>query len=167
MTAVMERIPFFHPVYGVGVSIAAGSGRSWMDQPDGDPVHAHLHLDIEGPLGTWDGTDVRLVSHSGFVRWADLGRFAEELDRLAGLVEGAVDLHAAPGFRLTVRLREDGHLRTEVTFTVGHHIEVDVVARTSWTWHHGMRGDLPALADRLRDTVRAVRPGQSPRHDQT
>jgi hypothetical protein len=35
---VSERIMLFDPLHGLGLTIAAGSGRSWMEQPGGHPT---------------------------------------------------------------------------------------------------------------------------------
>ncbi|WP_412542174.1 hypothetical protein R8Z50_06505 [Longispora sp. K20-0274] len=152
-----SRVVFFDPVHGLGLTVAAGSGRSWMDQPAGDPVHAHLHVDVEGPATV---PEVRLRSDTGFVRWPELDRFAAALRRLAGAEQGSAELAADPGFSLTVLLRADGRLRAETTFGTGHHVQVNVVAGTRWDWHFGLRADLPDLADQLRAAVRDNRPGR-------
>src|SRR5437879_6896686 len=77
--AVQERVMFFDPGYGIGLTIAAGSGRSWMDQPDGDPVTAHLHVDVAGESIVVAGIveDRRWRSHTGFVPWEELLEFAD------------------------------------------------------------------------------------------
>ncbi|GIG60688.1 hypothetical protein Lfu02_50600 [Longispora fulva] len=153
----MRRVVFFEPPYGIGLAVAAGSGRSWMEQPGGDPVHAHLHVDVEGPATV---PEVRLRSGTGFVRWPDLNRFAAALEKLARAEQGSVELAAGPGFSLTVLLRADGRLRAETTFGIGHHVQVDVAAGTRWDWHFGTREALPDLAAGIRAAVREHRPGR-------
>ncbi|MGY0233616.1 hypothetical protein [Longispora urticae] len=154
----MTRLAFFDPVHGIGLTVAAGSGRSWMDEPDGDPRHAHLHVDVPGPLTVPGAEETRLRSGTGFVRWPDLDRFAAALDGLAREEQGSVELAGDPGFVLTVLLRADGRLRAEARFDTGHQLEIDVVARTRWDWHFGLRADLAGLAEQVRDAVRHHRP---------
>jgi hypothetical protein len=141
------RVVFFDPQHGIGLRVAAGSGRSWQDLPGGDPVHAHCTLDIPRdtllPLAVQD----RPSSDTLFVLWTDLAAFAADLvDLRPGLVARLGDAGASR----TVRLRRDGHLRAEAVFTVGHHVTTTVRCRTLWDWHHGTAGDLPALAQQLR-----------------
>jgi hypothetical protein len=159
---VQERVMFFDPGYGIGLTIAAGSGRSWMDQPGGDPVSAHLNVDVEGESIVVAGIveDRRWRSHTGFVPWEELLRFADRLDALAARETGTVELAARPGFRLVVRLREDGRTQAETAFEVGHHVHIGVVARTHWDWHEGTRQDLTDTAWRIRSVVRTRRPGK-------
>ncbi|WP_327011104.1 hypothetical protein OHA72_29825 [Dactylosporangium sp. NBC_01737] len=142
------RVVFFDPAHGIGLRIAAGSGRSWQDQPGGDPVHAHCTLDI--PADTLlPAPDERERPSSGtlFVPWAGLAAFAGDLEDLRpGLVARLGDVGAS----LAVRMRRDGHLRAEAVFTVGHHVTTTVRCRTLWDWHHGTAADLPALARSIR-----------------
>jgi hypothetical protein len=103
-----ERITFGHPVHGIGLTIAAGSGRSWMEEPGGDPRHAHLHLDVPSdtliPVPAAPGP--RLRSGTVLVAWNEVLRFSDALEALAGKARGEValggpDRHAT----LIVRLR--------------------------------------------------------------
>jgi len=153
-------VMFFDPGYGIGLTIAAGSGRSWMDQPDGDPVTAHLHVDVAGESIVVAGIveDRRWRSHTGFVPWEDLLAFADRLDALAARESGTAEFAAEPGFKLVVRLREDGRVQAEVAFQVGHHVRIDVTACTHWDWHEGTRQDLTDTAWRIRSAVRTRRP---------
>lgn len=147
-----EDIALFDPIYGLRLSIKAGSGRSWMEQPDGDPVSAHLSITCDGDTLA---PDTRLHSYTGFVRWNDLLRFANQLDELAQQSEGGVDLDAAPGFVLTLRLDDTGRLQAEAQWATGHHLKIMTNVRT--TWHDGIRADLPRLAEQIRSAVRSRR----------
>lgn len=141
------RVMFFDPVHGIGLRIAAGSGRSWQDLPGGDPVYAHCTLDVprDTLLPAPDGQE-RPCSDTLFVRWTDLAAFAAGLRALRpGTVARLGDARAG----LAVRMRHDGNLRAEAVFTVGHHVSTTVRCRTLWDHHHGTAADLPALADRL------------------
>lgn len=129
-----------------------------MDEPDGDPRHAHLHVDVPGPLTVPGAEETRLRSDTGFVRWPDLDRFAAALGGLAREGQGSVELVADPGFQFTVVLREDGRLRAVTRFGTGHQMEIDVVASTRWDWYFGLRADLVGLADQIRDAVLEHRP---------
>ncbi|MBT8224511.1 MAG: hypothetical protein HKP61_19740 [Dactylosporangium sp.] len=156
-----ERIAFFDPVHGIGLRLAAGSGRSWMDEPDGDPRHAHCRIDVpRDTLLAAPGPEPepRPASDTLFVAWDGLLRFADQLAGLgAGGRAGAVGL----GDRLatvTIRMRHDGRLRAETTFTQGHHVTITLRCQTLWDRHFGMRDDLPALADQVRTAVCLVRP---------
>jgi hypothetical protein len=142
------RVVFFDPVHGIGLRIAAGSGRSWQDLPDGDPVHAHCTLDLPRDTLLPGGHEQdRPSSNTLFVLWTDLAAFASDLERLQpGLVVRLGDV----GAFLAVRMRRDGHLRAEAVFTVGHHVTTTVRCRTLWDWHHGTAEDLPALALQIR-----------------
>jgi hypothetical protein len=159
---VQERVMFFDPGYGIGLTIAAGSGRSWVQTPAGDPVTAHLHVDVAGESIVVAGIveDRRWRSRTGFVPWDELLRFADRLDALAAQGTGVAELAADPGFRLVVRLREDGRAQAETVFEVGHHVHIGVTARTHWDWHEGSRQDLTDTAWRIRSAVRTRRPTQ-------
>ncbi|MEV0563212.1 hypothetical protein [Dactylosporangium sp. NPDC050588] len=149
------RVVFFDPEHGIGLRIAAGSGRSWQDQPDGDPRHAHCSLDIpRDTLLPYMGEE-RPCSDTLFVPWSDLAAFADDP---AALQPGGTARLGDAGTALTIRMRRDGHLRAEAVFSVGHHVATTVRCRTLWDRHHGTPGDLPALADRIRavDRVRAA-----------
>lgn len=151
------RVMFFDPEHGIGLRIAAGSGRSWQDLPGGDPVHAHCTLDVpRDTLLPSLGQDERPSSGTLFVPWAHLAAFADDLEALRPGPVSAVRLGDV-GTSLAVRMRRDGHLRAEAVFTIGHHVTTTVRCRTRWDWHHGTAEDLPALAARLRD---AARPGR-------
>ena len=143
---------FFDPVHGIGLRIAAGSGRSWQDLPDGDPVHAHCTLDLprDTLLPAPDGSE-RPSSGTLFVPWAALAAFAGDLGALR---PGLVVRLGNAGTSLAVRMRRDGRLRAEAVFTVGHHVTTTVRCHTRWDWHHGTAEDLPALARQLRDATR-------------
>ena len=142
------RVAFFDPEHGIGLRIAAGSGRSWQDLPGGDPVHAHCTLDIprDTLLPTLNERD-RPASDTVFVPWAGLAAFATDLENLR---PGQVARLGDVGTCLTVRMRRDGHLRAEAVFTVGHHVTTTVRCRTRWDWHHGTPEDLPLLARTIR-----------------
>lgn len=146
------RVTFFDPVHGIGLRIAAGSGRSWQDLPGADPVHAHCTLDVpRDTLLPAPDVDERPSSGTLFVPWADLAAFADDLEALRpGLVVRLGDV----GTALAVRMRRDGHLRAEAVFTAGHHVTTTVRCRTLWDWHHGTADDLPVLARQLRDAAR-------------
>jgi hypothetical protein len=139
------RIAFFDPVHGIGLRVAAGSGRSWQDQPDGDPRHAHCTLDL--PADTLVPGGGRPTSGTLFVPWTDLTAFADDL---AALRAGDAARLGDAGTCLTIRMRRDGRLRAEAVFTTGHHVTTTVRCRTLWDWHHGTAADLPSLAVQVR-----------------
>ncbi|MEV6348449.1 hypothetical protein [Actinoplanes sp. NPDC051851] len=154
-----ERISFFDVEYGIGLTIDGGSGRSWMDHPDGDPRHAHCRIDIprDTLLATVEATtesEPRPSSGTIFLTWDELLAFADRLDRLAVTGPGTVTLGDGA---LRVRLRRDGRLRATADFTQGHRVEIRVRCRTSWERDFGVRPELPALAARIRHAVRAWR----------
>lgn len=158
---------FFDPVHGIGLDVDAGSGRSGVDEPGGDPRHAHCRIDFPGdallptPPATPDagpGAGPRPVSNTLFVAWDELLRFA---DRLAGLGETATASGVALGDRFAmvqIDLRRDGRLRARTAFTLGHHVKITVRCQTLWNLHFATRDDLPALADQVRDAVHRTRP---------
>jgi hypothetical protein len=147
----------FDPEHGIGLSIAAGSGRSWIDEPEGDLVHAHVQVDVEGQAVLPDWRPARWSSHVGIARWPELLRFAQDLETLATAPTGSVALNGRSGFVLTVRLRDDERIQAETAFRVGHHMEIELVARTPWNTAGG-RPDLTAAAERVREAVTACRP---------
>jgi len=154
-----ERITFFDPIHGIGLRVDAGSGRSWIDAPHGDPTHAHCRLDV--PRDTLLATpepEPRPTSGTFFIAWGDLLRFADQLTELgAADREGAArlgDRFAA----VSVRVRSDGRLQAEATFTQGHHVTMTLRCQTLWDRHFGVREELPTLGDRIRTAVRLLRP---------
>ncbi|WP_166350762.1 hypothetical protein [Phytoactinopolyspora limicola] len=156
---MQERITFFDQVYGIGLRIAAGSGRSWMDQPGGDPQHAHCQIDLPGDT-LLPSTDLkqRLTSGVFFLAWDDVLRFADELTDLAVAPSAETASLGDRSTRLSVRIRPDGRLRAEAVIAQGHHVAITVRCQTLWDWHFGVREDLPALAARLRSAVSKTRP---------
>lgn len=155
----LEDIVLFDPIYGLRLSIKAGSGRSWMEQPDGDPVSAHLSITCDGDTLA---PGARPHSDTGFVRWNDL-RFADRVDELAQRSKGGVDLDAAPGFVLSLRVDDNSPLRAEAKWTTGHRLKI--VTNVRPTTHDGTRTDLPRLAEQIRSAVRSRRPGRSTRSE--
>jgi hypothetical protein len=146
-----QRIAFFHPEHGIGLRIAAGSGRSWMDLPDGDPVHAHCRIDV--PRDTLVPTveaEPRPSSGTLFVAWAELTRFADDLTALGDTGRAGVVAFGDRHAMLRVRLRRDGRLRAETVFTQGAHVAITVRCATLWDRHYGVRGELAGLAERVR-----------------
>jgi hypothetical protein len=145
---VSTRVVFFDPEHGIGLRIAAGSGRSWQDQPGGDPVHAHCTLDVprDTLLPSPTGHE-RPASGTLFVPWTELTAFTDDLERLR---PGRTARLVGTGAFLAVRMRRDGRLRAEARFTTGHHVTTTVHCRTRWDWHHGTAADLPALTRLLR-----------------
>jgi hypothetical protein len=163
---MQHRLTLFDPEYGIGLSIDAGSGRSWLEQPDGDPVCAHLRLDV--PADSLVVSDprnppLRCTSDTGFVRWGGLLRFGHELEALAGSRRGAVVLDASTALRLTVRLRLDGRVRAEAAFRVRHRVDIDLKCRTRWDWHNGERRDLAGVSEQVRAAIEALRPARPTR----
>jgi hypothetical protein len=151
-----ERIILFDPIHGVGLSIAAGSGRSWMEEPRGDPRHAHLHLDV--PSGTLIPVPVapgpRLHSGTIFVAWDDLLRFAAALEDLADQTSVEVTLAGRGEHEtLIVRRRDGDELQAEASFAVGHHVDLNIRCTTRW-----LSADAATTADQVRLAVRATRP---------
>lgn len=146
---VGERIAFFEPVHGIVLTVAAGSGRSWMDLPGGDPVHAHCRVDVPADL-LLAGSDARPSSGTLFVTWAGLLRFADELTSGSAVLGDRAT-------SLRVRRRRDGRLRAETTFTQGHHVSLTLRCQTPWTGT-----DPAALAATLRRAVERVRPPAGP-----
>ncbi|WP_428965894.1 hypothetical protein [Micromonospora fluostatini] len=160
---MVERVSFFDAVHGIGLRVAAGSGRSWLEQPAGDPRHAHCQVDVPGDtLLPVPEPGPRPTSGTHFLAWDDLLRFADRLAALAapGRV-GAARLDDTGGL-LTVRLRRDGRLRAETTFTQGHHVTLTVRCQTAWDRHFGTRADLPGLAGQVRAAVARTRPPHPP-----
>jgi hypothetical protein len=143
--------------------VAAGSGRSFVDEPGGDPKHAHLHLDVPSDtlIPTTDPVGPRLHSDTVFVGWADVLRFADALADLPGrhtgeaTLTGGTALLAGAGATITVRLRE-GLLRVETAFAVGHRVELEVRCRTRWDAES--TGQCVARAEQVRAAVLATRP---------
>ncbi len=142
------RIPFFDPVHGIGLTVAAGSGRSFMELPGGDPRHAHLQLDVPSDtlIPTAGEPGPRLRSDTVFVPWPALIRFADAV-AAPHLTEARLD-HV-----LVVRRQADGQLQAEAAFSVGHHVQLEVRCRTWWG-----EGDLGAAARALRGAGAALRP---------
>jgi hypothetical protein len=155
VAAQTHTVAVFHPTHGLSLSIAAGSGRSWIDEPDGDPRHAHLHVEVPVQAVSHPCEDTRIRSHAGFVRWDDLARFADRLDELAARAQGVVDLVGTAGFELVIRLREDDVVQAETAFSIGHHNDIDIRCRTG---DPADRDDLARLAQRVRAAVGALRP---------
>jgi hypothetical protein len=179
-----ERMTFFDPVHGIGLRIDAGSGRSWIDEPHGDPTHAHCRLDVprDTLLATPDTLPAsataaasaaasataaaaaaaeperRPTSGTFLIAWGDLLRFADHLTDLGSTdQEGTARL----GDRFTavsIHVRGDGRLQAETTFTQGHHVTMTLRCQTLWDRHFGVREELPALGDRIRTAVRLLRP---------
>jgi len=152
------RIPFFDPVHGIGLTVAAGSGRSFMELPGGDPRHAHLQLDVPSDtlIPTPGEPGPRLRSDTVFVPWPDLIRFADALTspRMteARLTEARLT-EARLVDVLIVRRQADGQLQAEAAFSVGHRVQLELRCRTWWG-----EGDLGATARALREAVAALRP---------
>jgi hypothetical protein len=132
----------FDPEQGVSIEISAGSFRSWIDFPDGDPNHAHIWVTVPvGELGV-GFPRVRLRGHILLVTWAELDRFARDVRQLADRSVGSASLHEDA---LTITVGQDD--------TVG----VEVVLRTGFDPHYelqyrggrGTRADLADVADQL------------------
>jgi hypothetical protein len=156
---MLERICFFDPVHGIGLCIDAGSGRSWQDEPGGDPRYAHCRIDIpRDTLLPWPEPDQRPSSGTFFVGWDAMAAFADQLAAL-GSAGQARSVRLGDHFAvLSVHMRHDGRLRAYARFTQAHHVRTTVRCQTLWDWHFGVRADLPALAGQIHTAVLRLRP---------
>jgi hypothetical protein len=130
-----------------------------MEEPDGDPRHAHCRIDVP-PDTLFASVEQEPRPKSGTlgVAWDTLLRFADQLTEL-GAVGKAGTVGLGDRFAMVkIRMRRDGRLRAETAFTKGYDVKITLRCQTLWDRHFGVRDDLPALADQVRTAVQLTRP---------